>query len=381
MYMIPMEEFDNKAQRLIDSYIDGEESERESNIVEHALQRYAEGKSTIDEQIDLHQESLDTFRKVHARIHPKKVRLFTWRIPVAAAILLCFGLGLFLVLRKADPVGVEIVAGKDVAPGNVGATLTLANGQKILLSNAANGELAKEAGVVITKSADGQLVYELKGGGDGRVAQINRLSTANGETYQVVLPDQSRVWLNAASSLKYSSALGYLDKREVELVGEGYFEVAKDKLHPFIVRSNGQSVEVLGTHFNVKAYSDEKIFRTTLLEGSVKLLAERGAQILKPEQQGVMNDGRVALRNVDVEQAVAWKNGKFMFDDERLDDIMKQVSRWYDVEVVFEDGFVRDIKLWGSVSRFGKVSEVLGILQRTGNVHFKIDGKRIYVSN
>lgn len=278
---------------------------------------------------------------------------------------------------------------QDIKPGSVGATLILANGKTIKLANVSDSTIASEAGVTITKSADGQLIYNLSFKDTARdldptaIGMTNTLFTAKGETYRVKLPDGSKVWLNAASSLTYSANLVQNGQRRVKLTGEAYLEVAKDNTHPFIVESEGQQVEVLGTHFNINSYADEGSIKTTLLEGSVKVSQNDGRQstlILRPGQQSVIKgSNRIKVEEVDVNEAVLWKEGKFSFDREEIGSIMKKVERWYDVEVSYKDD-VRSVKLTGSVSRFENVSKLLSMLENTREVHFKIEGKKIIVS-
>lgn len=268
------------------------------------------------------------------------------------------------------------VAVNDVAPGKQGATLTLANGQKIHLTDAANGELAKQSGVVVSKSADGQLVYEIQQRDKGNTNQINTLTTAKGETYRLRLPDGSLVWLNAASSLTYSATLKERGVRRVRLEGEGYFEIAKDKAHPFIVSTSKQDVEVLGTHFNVYSYADEPISKTTLLEGSVKV---NSSTIIKPgEQASNSTTGKIEVSEVDVDKVVAWKNGRFVFDNENIESIMRKLARWYNVEVIYQDD-VRDIPFTAFISKYDNISKILDKITYTQNIHFKIEGRRVTV--
>lgn len=308
---------------------------------------------------------------------PKVVRLWP-RIAIAAAVVLVIFVGVwFLNNNTSDRKAAEIRYASDVTPGKIGATLTLANGKKILLSDAANGELVNEAGVSISKTVDGQLIYEITGTTDN---SLNTLSTTNGETYQVKLPDGSKVWLNSASSLSYRTSLNENGIRRVNLTGEAYFEIEKDAEHPFIVESGNQQVEVLGTEFNVNAYQDEKVFRTTLLEGSVKLSEAGVSKVLVPGTQAANAKGQIKLSKVDTELAVAWKNNKFIFDRLPIEEIMRMIARWYNLEVVYE-GNIPTGTFWGSVSRFENVSKALVPLEATGNVHFKIEGRKIYVSN
>jgi transmembrane sensor len=338
---------------------------------------------------------------------PKKRSLVLWpRIAagIAAAIaLIVLGVWFF----KAEPVALkqveqEVVA-NDVAPGKVGATLTLADGRKIKLSDVASGEIAKEAGIRVTKAADGQLIYEIASSRsasrnddtsplsatspslrEAANQSQNTLSTEKGETYNVRLPDGSLVYLNAASSITYSASLNG-QKRIVKLKGEAYFQVAKsfDRLgmtnRPFIVETNRQEIEVLGTHFNVNAYSDEEDVTTTLLEGRVKVSNPSGSKVLKPGDQSSVTEQSIQIAQVDTERAVAWKNNKFLFENDDIRYIMRMIERWYDVDVVYT-GEMPTEKFGGGVSRFDNVSQVLRILESTGGAHFKIEGRKIIVS-
>lgn len=322
----------------------------------------------------------------HIFEQPRTIRKKLWfgsygKLAVAAAVAtIIFGAGLFYyqttIIRPAE---VQAYT-NDVAPGTQGATLTLANGKRIRLSDAGNGELARQAGVTITKSANGQLVYEVKATSqvDDHLGAINTLSTAKGETYQVRLPDGSMVWLNAASSLTYSAQLLEQGKRKVKLDGEGYFEIAKDATHPFVVATGKDEIEVLGTHFNVNAYTDEPVKKTTLLEGSVRISSGITKKLLKPGEQAVSRDGQLSVEPVDAELAVAWKNNKFIFEQQGIQEIMRIIARWYNVEVIYSGEPTKET-FWGSVSRFDNVSSVLKRLEASGSVHFKIEGRRIYV--
>ena len=267
----------------------------------------------------------------------------------------------------------------NIKPGKVGATLILANGKRILLNDAGNGQLAKEAGVVISKTTDGQLIYEVTGTGHGG-NQINTLSTSKGETYMVILPDKSKVWLNAASSLKYPASFENSSERSVELSGEAYFEITKNKDRPFKVLANHQNITVLGTHFNVMAYAEEDHIYTTLLEGSVSVGNTTREIRLKPGQQSILNKGsdKISIKAVDADESVAWKDGYFLFQGENIYSIMRKISRWYDVEVVYE-GNMENKEFAGMISRYKDISEVLKMLQLTGDVHYKIDERRILI--
>lgn len=310
----------------------------------------------------------------------KKIRPLWVYIAAASIILLITTIGVYH-LRNPKPLSVPsaLAERSEIKPGSNKATLILANGKKIVLSAAANGELAKEAGVVITKAADGMLVYEIKAQNGQDSHQMNSLSTAKGEQYQVSLPDGTRVWLNAATSLKYPSSFSGTGERRVELSGEAYFEVAKDKMHPFIVKTDRQEVEVLGTHFNLNSYSDEEVTKTTLLEGSVKI---NHSILLRPGEEGVLaKTGTLTVNAVDTESSVAWKNGRFVFENELLKTALNKIARWYDIEVEYQDQNLERLPVGGSISKFDKVSEVLALFEKTGGLQFTIKGRTVIVGN
>ena len=289
------------------------------------------------------------------KIHSKKiknnsasiVKLFfrNYRITAAAVILTILSFGIYFYANY------KVIHGDDIKPGKTTATLTLANGKKIILSDVANGKLATEADAVISKTSEGNIIYEIK---DRTTSsnQINVLSTARGETYQVRLPDGSKVWLNAATTLKYPTSFKSSGERLVELNGEAYFEVFKDKARPFKVKSSNQTVEVLGTHFNINSYKDEATVNTILVEGSVKINKNT---ILKPGQQArFYKSGNITVSQADINQ-IAWKDGKFRFNNTNLEDVLRQLARWYDVDFVYE-GKMSDKKISGGIDRNTNIS-------------------------
>lgn len=310
--------------------------------------------------------------------HKKIFRLWP-RIAAAASVILCLGIGAYFYLHSSPNTN-QITRNQkqDVAPGGNRAYLTLANGKRITLTDARNGMLAKQAGVTITKTANGQVEYSISHNNhnSGATDEYNTIETPKGGEYEVKLPDGTDVWLNAASSLKYPASFAAHKERKVELHGEAYFEVAKDKSHPFIVSTAKQEVKVLGTHFNINSYTDEPSTKTTLLEGSVQL---NGTTILKPgEQASLSTSGAIDVTEVNVNKAIAWKNGKFVFTSESIESIMRKLARWYNVEVVYEDDFT-DQPFTGSISRSDNISKILDKITFTQAVHFKIEGRRITV--
>nr|WP_121271786.1 FecR family protein [Pedobacter schmidteae] len=315
--------------------------------------------------------------------------LWIWPGIAAAVILLISITGMLFYFKQKNTAADKFYV-NDIAPGKSGATLTLANGKKIILSDRVNGELARESGLSIKKTADGQLIYVITDKSDLQLSPqettngTNTLSTANGETYRINLPDGSLVWLNAASSLSYSTALINQGKRIVNLSGEAYFEVAKDKAHPFIVRSGLQEIEVLGTHFNVNSYPEDRLMKTTLLEGSLRVSlpgkTDQPAVILAPGQQAALRNGKLNVGTVDTEMAIDWKNGYFNFNNETLDDIMNKLSRWYGVDIIYAEASLKQETFVGSINRYQKISKVLQLLQQTGIIRFNIEGKTIKIS-
>lgn len=306
------------------------------------------------------------------------------RLSIAASILLISGLSFYALNTRTLHLGLEkteII--NDIPPGTEQAILTLANGKKIVLDAAVNGKIAEQAGISITKTADGQLVYELtestKENGGSAADDFNTIATPRGGQYQLNLPDGSRVWLNAASSLKYPIRFGEKN-RKVELQGEGYFEVSKDPSRPFSVKSGTQELEVLGTHFNINSYSDDPARKTTLMEGSVRISSKLWKQpkVLLPGQQAVASNDGVKVIQVNPEEVLDWKNGNFVFQDEPLESIMRKVARWYDVEVSYQAA-PADLTFTGVVSRAKNISAVLNALDKTGKVHFKVEGKKVTV--
>ncbi|MDR6783297.1 transmembrane sensor [Pedobacter africanus] len=305
------------------------------------------------------------------------------RIAVAAAIaVVVFGAGLFYINQKPQGNSQIAVHQKDIEPAGNKAYLTLANGKRIALTDASNGNIANQSNVQITKTADGQLVYTIAENKSNvnSPLEYNTIETPNGGKYDITLPDGTAVSLNAASTLKFPVSFASQKERRVQLQGEACFQVAHNKQIPFRVSSPGQTVEVLGTHFNINAYANEMVVKTTLLEGSVKILPDhsKNFKILKPGEQGTLQDDAVEVSKADTEQALGWRNGDFVFNGEDLKAVMRQVARWYDVEVVYKG----EVNISGIVSAFPrnkKLSQLLKALEASQGIHFKIEGRRILV--
>jgi hypothetical protein len=328
---------------------------------------------------------LQTFDEVLTHLEkyvlPKsRVRRMWLRIAAAASILLIVSASSYYFLKKDQPPQIVIQKVHEVLPGGNKAYLVLGNGKRVSLTDAKNGMIASEGNKIIQKTADGKIVYEDMHSNHNLNANLyNTVETPRGGQYQIVLPDGSKVWLNSASSLKYPAVFIGSD-RKVELTGEAYFEVAKDKAHPFIVKTGSHEVRVLGTHFNINAYPDESQVLTTLLEGAVQIKKNSEIATLKPgEQAAVQNEGSaIKISDADTEQAIAWKNGYFIFKDESVVSIMKQVSRWYDVDVEYSSD-MRDRAFGGTISRYKEITELLNNMQDTKSLHYQIKGRKVII--
>lgn len=327
-------------------------------------------------------------KRIDAKIKPAIIIPF-WRrrINMAAAAVILLSLSAALLFHFNGGLfnsSMDLVK-HDVEPGGNKAVLTLADGRKINLSDAADGNVAEQTGISITKAADGKLVYTAKDQDENLTVSYNTIATPVGGQYQVNLPDGTKVWLNAASSLKFPASFARLKEREVQLSGEAYFEVAHNDKMPFIVKTNRQDVLVLGTHFNINSYADETTTKTTLLKGSVLarmtgLKGEDGDHVLlKPGQQAVLYQS-FTVKPVDVEEVTAWKDGNFLFNDTDLRDIMKQLSRWYDVRVDYDE-IPKKRFFSGFISRSVSLSKVLKLLEFTGNIQFNIENKTIKITD
>ncbi|WP_316748155.1 FecR family protein [Pedobacter gandavensis] len=319
--------------------------------------------------------------------YKRKNKIFSMgRYLSAAAILIIVGISAYFFLNNVNPQDQKVAAA--IVPGSNTATLTLADGRKINLTDATNGAIVEQAGIQITKSADGQLQYKVHGTevAENQSTTYNTIATPGGGQYQVILPDGTKVWLNALSSLRFPMSFISLSERKVELTGEAYFEVEKDKAHPFKVITEGQEVQVLGTHFNINSYKDEGAIKTTLLEGSVKVLSTYTAKgmkpaevIIKPGEQAILNKQGIAVIKKDVEQVLDWKEGDFIFQHESLKEIMNKIGRWYNVKVIYDDDVNTALTFSAQISRSKAITEILKNLESTGEVKFEIMGSTIKV--
>lgn len=383
--------------KLLDKYIAGEASHDEE---QRLLNFYGSFKSSSEIESIPEMEDLKDkiFGNILDKITPEEDYSHSFNFyylksfSIAAMILLTITTGIYFYSNRTiqeEEQFVEINVKNDILPGNNKAILTLANGSKISLDDAEYGLLASEGNTVITKTENGEIVYEKnaieKNKGISNHALTNTIQTPKGGKYQVRLPDGSKVWLNSASTLSYPTAFTGTE-RKVKLKGEAYFEIASNKKNPFRVESDGQIVEVLGTHFNINSYDDEDFTKTTLLEGSVRVILNSKSDVLgktrmlKPGEQSLTNVSQSGIRieNADTEKAVAWKNGYFKFKNTPIQQIMREVERWYDVELVYEGTMPTD-EFTGFISNDVNISGVLKILEQSGGVKFSVKGKKIKV--
>lgn len=313
----------------------------------------------------------------------RRPRMAWW---AAAALLIVAGT-LITYLQVQQPAGsgpgVATQSGQitaDIPPGGNKAMLVLSDGSRVNLADHHTGRLTEEGGAVVKKTSDGQLAYE-HAGAQPAVPAFNTIITPKGGQYQLTLTDGTKVWLNAASSLRFPAAFAS-DLREVEVTGEAYFEVASEPARPFLVKSGGMEVQVLGTHFNVNAYADNSGFKTTLLEGAVAVRAHQHTVTLKPGEQVDYRDNALGpvIKGVNTSQVISWKNETFDFTDEQLANIAKELARWYNVEIEIEKNILNK-RFSGIVSRKNNLSKVLEVLEFSGGIRTRVAGNKVIFSN
>jgi transmembrane sensor len=384
---------DNQLELLLDKLASGSYTPQEEQQARAFIHQYnAEGKSGLTDEDFLGAEAA-MWVAIEQAGQSKTRKLSYWKPAIAAAVaMMIFGAGLFYYAKQSN-VGISggVLLSRDIAPGKNGATLTLTNGKVVELSG-------EKAGVVI---GDSDLQYNdetpvipnregflLNNPNDSKMTA----STAMGRTYQITLPDGSKVWLNAASSITFPATFSKQKERRIKLSGEAYFEISKDKDHPFVVVTHNQEVTVLGTHFNINSYADETVTKTTLLEGSVRISLSGGGQsvVLKPNQQAVLSPSGMAAEDqtasfalttlaADPELEMAWKNNDFYFKSESMESVMRKVARWYNVTVNYTDSQLKSVPISGFMSRTKPISIVLDRLGAAGHMRFKIEGQTVTV--
>lgn len=317
------------------------------------------------------------------KIKESKWKRYKYASIAASVIFILIGISYYYITEPALEKHKKEIVKSNQAPGKSQATLTLANGQTIKLDDKLAGEIVEQSDIKVYKQQDGQLVYQVNNKSSGeragkQIVAFNTIRTPKGGQYQVVLPDGSKVWLNAASSLRFPVSFTG-EERIVELTGEAYFDISKNMKKPFLVKTAEQLVRVLGTQFNINNYEDAGGVKTTLVEGKIAVSINNtkdglaGQRILKPGQQALVKHS-IEVKQANMEEALAWRNGWFVFNDAYLKDILKQLTRWYAVEVDWES--VPHLRYNGAIPRNVNLSKALEMLEKTSTTSFKLtEGK------
>lgn len=368
--------------RILFDYIDNAENQQLVLIqIDQALRDQQQGEILPEKR---EKEILNAIFNRTPYLKKRPPLKYRW-IKIAAAVLI-FGSVAFLVLNRSMQNSAQQKLTKrimvdDVMPGGNRAILTLGDGAQIVLDDAKQGEIGHQGDTRIVKLGDGQISYN-KTGADQHKPMYNTMTTPRGGQYKLKLPDGTIAWLNAASSIRYPT--DFIGRtREVSTAGEVYFEVARDLEKPFLVRSGNQIIRVLGTHFNINAYGNEEDIKTTLLEGSVKIVQVNSSSAdeitIKPNEQASFRNGRFLKTVVDADGAIAWKNGITSFENADIKMIMRQIERWYDVEVAYTTNDVTERLFSGEIPRTATLAQVFKVLELS-DIHFKIEGRKVIVS-
>lgn len=372
-----------EAEILLEKYKSGEASEEEITKLLLWIQHFEQVGDLNLTAEDLEKVQHDLENRLPVLMTHQDFKIGWTKLVAAASVILFLFSGLYLIFQRNNKLPQQNVTKiNDVNPGVNQATLTLANGKKIVLTQDLKGKIAQQGEVSINVDANSSIIYSAD---DNESAQHNKityntLSTKRGEQspFPLTLADGTKVWLNAASSLVFPTKFSG-NKREVELNGEAYFEVAHDTKRTFLVKSGNQIVQDIGTAFNISSYQDESHIKTTLVEGIAKVHANGTSRTLKPGEKTLVDQSKMLVEKADIESETAWLNGEFIFRDEKLRDVMLKLSRWYNINVVY-DYDPQNVILGGGFSKNRNISKVLHAFEQTGVVKFKIDGNTITVT-
>lgn len=364
-----------QAQDLLIKYNEGTASQKETRLLERWYIQESKLQNSTPEPLDYAHIQIEMWEKIERLKQPKEKLLWP-RIVAAASVILSLSAASYFLMHYQHPQELALAQATQFAPGSNKAILTLANGREILLSGARKGKLVQQGSSSVTKLTEGRIAYNSNQQNSNQKTIYNTITTPRAGQYSLILADGTKVWLNAASFIRFPTAFTGID-RQVELNGEAYFEVAHNRAKPFKVKSGGQVVEVLGTHFNINSYSDESSVKTDLLEGSVKISANAKTMLLRPGQESVFSRSAILVQQANTQAAIAWKNGIFSFNHAELPTVMREIARWYDLEVSYE-GAVPTASITGTVDRNVNASQFFQILKDL-DVHFKIQGKRITI--
>ncbi|HEY5392069.1 MAG TPA: FecR domain-containing protein [Hanamia sp.] len=392
--------------QLLKKYNEGKASEAEQKFVELYYELLHSASHTSDQlrEEDSYHVKQKILNEILQKIQPvngteekkdkAKIKGWIWPVQVAAAVVVLLTAAIFIqVMIASHKKKLENIVAKttvlpyvnQIHPGGNKAVLTLANGTQIDLDSVQKGALVKQGNTKIIKINSGLLAYndnQQMANNAQKEIQYNTITTPRGGQYVVILVDGTKVWLNAASSLRYPTAFTGKE-RVVEMQGEVYFEVAKNAKMPFVVKTGDARIKVFGTHFNVNAYENENTIRTTLAEGSVQVTDKNRNVLLKPGEQAKLDKqtGNIDLLKANVDEVLAWKNNLFYFDNTNIKAIMIDLSRWYDVDIIYKTEKLDNKNYSGIISRYSDVNAVLERLSLTGTVHFKIEGPLITVTD
>ncbi|MGF6846090.1 transmembrane sensor [Chitinophaga sp. W3I9] len=381
-------EFQHLVQKFLDDSITTEElqrfrqwvlEERDVDMQEAAIEAVLQkssypGEMPADKQVVFSYILEEANRRTAPLPRAGVVGMRTWW--AAAAVLLLLGTGLYFLTRPKAHMEIAQRSNNIIHPGREGAILTLADGSQVVLDSLKNGVITQQ-GSTDVQLRNGQLLYNSRNGSSSASLAYNTVATPRGRQFQVILPDGTTVWLNAASSIRYPVAFP-AGERNVMITGEAYLEVAADARKPFTVETdNGTAIQVLGTSFNVNAYTDESALRATLLQGKILVKSATASKVLLPGEQAVVAGSITVDAHANTSQAIAWKNGIFNFQRAPLEVVMRQIARWYDVEVVYEKN-IPAITFGGEMGRDLELKDVLEFLQESG-VHFKLSGRKLTV--
>lgn len=386
----------SESQRLFNRYINNQCSPEEVEALMmyfHTDQQEELSRLVLQEleQPDIDSNGKDyepllnsVYQDIQAKIHQpdKVVRPLWYRIAVAASILLVLSAGGYFLLHTTTPP--QLAQNQDIPFGTNQAILKIGHGKTVVLDSTHNGLIAQQGNTAINKTANGQIIYSTASTQAIEQAPIydTLINPAGSKIYHLNLSDGSKLVLNAATTIRFPETFAKNERKVDLLTGEVFFEVTHKETQPFNVYTKGQIIKDLGTQFNVSAYQDELLTKVTLLEGSVNISKANQSLTLKPGQQAITDNTNTIqlVKKADTDEAIAWKEGMFNFNSEDLASIMRKVSRWYDVSVVYTDDSIKDLPFGAVTTRFANVSQVLKMLERTKEVHFKIIGKKIIVS-
>lgn len=357
--------------QLLRRYVNDQATKEELEVLHYLIEQGEVSNELPLVMAEVWENSILEERKSEKRT--RQLKITKWRWISAAAVFIMIGLYItvpyFSDTKKVSP-NTTLAKTAPVLPGKNNAILTFSNGKAIQLSSGHSGIVV--GGQVLRYNDSSPVGPGMNQSGSTEAS----IRTPRGGTYQVTLPDGSKVQLNAASSITFNTDFDGLPERTVNLSGEAYFEVAKRKSKPFIVNTTNQRVTVLGTHFNISAYEDDQYSFTTLVEGSVKI----NGKMLKPNEQAQQSDGNITIRTVDVADAVDWKNGEFIARNESLESLMKKVSRWYDVDIAYENTKLKEKTFSGSLSRYSRAEDLLNALKFYG-INSRLSNRKIYITH